>query len=183
MSSEKLVRPMDLDTPIPPQENEFITLKPGVYAFEVTDAPVCILEEQSGKMSPGAKYINLKVRIETEDGNATLSKRFYLVDSYNWLVELFCLSTGMITKGQNATFRMITNSIGRRGVCSVTNYTGKKDGKLYNQVDKFILPESHPLGQALAQPEPQPAHPPVAPPQQTQALPNMQDPPGAEIPF
>lgn len=115
---------------------EFITLVPGKYDFTV----ISLDKERydGGEKLPPCNVAKVGIKIDTEAGSSIIYHRFYLTTQTTGQISYFFQSIGMQNEGR---IRMNWGAvIGKTGQCVVGNR--EYNGSVYNQVKKFVTPES-----------------------------------------
>lgn len=158
------------DEIIDPGEPEFILLTPGVYDFTVTGFERGHFDG-SEKMD-ACSMAKLTLRCSNGVQETTVFTNLFLSSAVAFKLSKFAKSIGDMPAGSTTGQKFHVdwnNIIGKRGKCRIK--TRVYNGKDYNEVDDFIVPDP------VAAPAPAPAPMPQAVP-----LPNYYAQPQSQIP-
>lgn len=118
------------------KENEFVLLMPGEYDFTVVD-----MERQrfegSEKMAP-CNVAKLSLRVESENGTATLYDRLFLHKKSEWKLSQFFGAIGQKKHGDalKMNWDAVKGSKGRAKI-KIKTYNDRQ----YNEVERYIYAE------------------------------------------
>lgn len=133
-------RELGWDDAIENDSPEFALLDEGDYDFEVTGMER--QRYQGGAKLPPCNMAVLKIRVNAPDGRtAAVSHRLYLHTRTEGLLCAFFTAIGERKHGD----RLVPNwnrVVGARGRCHVGVYTSNRDGRQYNEIKRFLEPES-----------------------------------------
>ena len=168
------------DEIIDPGEPEFVLLTPGIYDFTVTGFERGLFDG-SEKMD-ACSMAKLTLRCSNDVQETTVFTNLFLSSAVAFRLSKFAKSIGDMPAGSTTGQKFHVdwnNIIGKRGKCKIK--TRVYNGKDYNEVDDFIVPDPAavpvpaPMPQAApaayyAQPQPQ-AQPVYAPQPQQATIP------------
>lgn len=125
------------------QENEFVLLDEGVYAFTVTKMDKKVYSGNSTKIPNGCPYAELNIQVQSQKGTANIRERLYLLKSMQWKLTQFFAGIGQpVVTGQafNPNWNAVVGSTGRAEIAqhSYTNQNG--DNRTNNQIQRYLKP-------------------------------------------
>lgn len=145
----------DWDDEFDVEEQEFVTLMPGEYDFEVLETQRMI-DQGTGKMA-GTPYAQIKVKVTDGEKSAVWLERIYCKKDFVWKMSEYLIACGLATNKDAATPNKVIDSVGSTGRCKVIckddKYKEIKDRDaiskmleagetVYNNVARFLKPEN-----------------------------------------
>lgn len=111
-------------------------LKPGEYSFEIMDATEGKMEKDGSKLKAGTPKIELKLRIDTGDGEVTVYDNLYFAEATFWKVDALLKSIGKHPgEGENIEIDAF-ELCSEKGTCRIK--TGKtQGGNPKNEVEAY----------------------------------------------
>lgn len=117
---------------------EYIVLNPGNYKFTVNGFKRGHYDGNESSGKKGCKTMEVTISIENEKGMATVRNTFYIKKTALGFIRDFFMCIGLMKKGEDFTPDW-DKAVGCNGMAKISNVTGK-NGKLYNNVDRWIKP-------------------------------------------
>lgn len=119
------------------EEQEYILLNPGEYEFTIDS--VDFGDYNGSEKIPACGMVTVNIHVDTEQGRAFMSNRFYICQQCAGLIAAFYKSIGMLKEGQK-TFTPDWDHIkGKTGI--VKTKQREYQGNMYNSVDRFLAPK------------------------------------------
>lgn len=129
------------------EQRDFIVLEPGEYEFEVYNFERAFYTAKADGKLPDCNEADITLKISTDEGDAFVKDKFYLVKACEWKISSFFVSIGLKKHGE--PLRMDWNgSIGLTGRCKVTKDKGTKNDEVYfNNVKSYVAPKAKAAGE------------------------------------
>lgn len=123
------------------EDRDFVVLEPGEYDFEVTQFERAFYTAKAGGKLPDCNEADIIIKISTDQGDAYVKDRFFLVKSTEWRISSFFVSIGMKKHGEPLKMDW-AGSVGRTGRCKITKTKGTQNDDVYfNNVKAYIAPK------------------------------------------
>ena len=122
------------------EERSFITLEEGDYDFEVIKFEKAFFTAKPESKIPDCPQANITLVIHTDDGDAYVKDKFYLVQSTEWRISAFFRSIGLKKHGEKLRMQW-GQTIGCIGRCHITKDAGTKENTYFNNVKYYIDPK------------------------------------------
>jgi hypothetical protein len=134
-------REFGFDDVITQDTQEFITLKPGEYEFEVREIEKTRYNGSSKPDGlPPCNQVKVFLDVFTPEGKASVIDNIYLHSRVEWRISSFFAAIGMKKKGE--PLRMNWNEVvGKHGKAKFT--VNEYNGREYNNVSNYILPDDY----------------------------------------
>lgn len=118
-------------------EQEYVLLQPGEYDFTVDSID---FDDYNGSTKiPACPMVIANIHIDTDNGKAFLTNRFYICQECAGLNAAFIKSIGKLKDGQRQFTMDWDSYIGLTG--RVKTSQREYNGNMYNQVDRFLPPQ------------------------------------------
>lgn len=128
------------------EERSFVTLEEGEYFFEVTKFEKELFSAKAESKIPDCKMAIITLKIPTQEGDAYIKDKFYLVGSCEWRISSFFRSIGLKKHGEPLRMKW-TEAVGLKGKAYVTKDPGNKDNVFFNNIKYYIDPVAKPIGE------------------------------------
>ena len=121
------------------EERSFIVLEEGDYEFEVTKFDKAFFTAKDDSKIPSCPEADITIKISTEDGDAYIKDRFFLVGNTEWRISAYFRSIGMKKHGERLRMKW-SESVGCKGKAHIIKTQGTKEDTWFNNVKYYIDP-------------------------------------------